>query len=60
MTALFGPLGAQGFELAMDKRDDTKEAETKPQPTQERERPPVAFHDPFDRFDFEPTDGGEF
>ncbi|MGV8839379.1 MAG: hypothetical protein ACWA6X_03640 [Bauldia sp.] len=44
----------------MDKRDDTKEAETKPQPTQERERPPVAFHDPFDRFDFEPTDGGEF
>jgi len=25
-----------------------------------RERPPVDFHDPFSRFDFEPTDGGDF
>ncbi len=24
------------------------------------ERPPVPLHDPFSRFDFEPTDGGEF
>lgn len=42
----------------MDKRDETKEADAKPEPA--RERPPVEFHDPFSRFDFEPTDGGEF
>lgn len=44
----------------MDKREDLKEAEPKPQPAGDRERPPVEFHDPFNRFDFEPTDGGEF
>ncbi len=44
----------------MEKRDETKDAGTKPPHTQERERPPVDFHDPFSRFDFEPTDGGEF
>lgn len=43
----------------MDKRDEAKRppAETTPVPV---ERPPVEFHDPFGRFDFEPTDGGDF
>lgn len=46
--------------MAMEKRDETKDAGTKQPQTQERERPPVDFHDPFSRFDFEPTDGGDF
>ncbi len=56
----FGPLRAARNRIAMEKRDETKDAGTKPPHAQERERPPVDFHDPFSRFDFEPTDGGEF
>ncbi len=32
----------------------------KPAEAQVPERPPVELHDPFGRFDFEPTDGGDF
>lgn len=32
----------------------------KPAEASPNERPPVELHDPFDRFDFEPTDGGDF
>jgi hypothetical protein len=46
--------------MAMEKREEPNEAGAKPPQVQERERPPVDFHDPFSRFDFEPTDGGEF
>jgi hypothetical protein len=46
-----------GTELkeAKGESQETEKAEASPPP-----RPPVELHDPFDRFDFEPTDGGDF
>ncbi len=40
---------ASKSELPRDEREDEVQA-----------KPPVDLHDPFGRFNFEPTDGGEF
>jgi hypothetical protein len=44
-----------GMKEAKGESKDSEKTEATPPP-----RPPVELHDPFDRFDFEPTDGGEF
>lgn len=42
--------------MGNDKTDHNREEEK----TADNERPPVDLHDPFNRFEFEPTDGGDF
>ena len=49
----------------MEAGGDMKDAEGEPvegekAEARQVERPPVQLHNPFSRFDFEPTDGGEF
>lgn len=39
-------------------KDENKETEKAEE--RQAERPQVELHDPFRRFEFEPTDGGEF
>lgn len=43
--------------MGNDKTDEDRPAEAESTPP---ERPAVPLHDPFSRFDFEPTDGGDF
>ena len=38
----------------------TEQKDAKPAEEHEPARPPVDLHDPFSRFEFEPTDGGDF
>ena len=51
-----GAMGAvSGMKDAKSEPVEGEKAEAR-----QSERPPVELHDPFNRFDFEPTDGGDF
>ncbi len=41
-----------------EKQNEPEQAKRAEQ--QAPQRPPADLHDPFNRFDFEPTDGGDF
>lgn len=43
--------------MSEEKGDGERAKRAEPQTEQ---KPPVPLHDPFNRFNFEPTDGGDF
>jgi hypothetical protein len=47
-------------EAGMGENKNESDHNTKPAEQQTPQRPPADLHDPFNRFDFEPTDGGDF